>query len=438
MEPELRETLVAYLDGGLDAEAERRVEQLLNADERVRAELQRLQSTWDLLDRLPRADVGATFTRSTVEMVALSVEQELRPAGSGVRLRLPAVAGGLAAACLLGFIAARLAPDRNQQLLRDLPILEHLGAYRQAPDIGFLRQLERAEVFAEETSPPTLEVPHAQRLSGVKALPAEQKEELLRKFERFQKLPSAEQRRLRQLDTAIARDRQAASLYAVAARFQHWLDQLSGVERAELMALPAEGRLARIKQWRADEERRLSHEDQSVFAEWVEQKLLERMRPAGREEFRKQLAKLPEGRRRQVVGQRLQAWQAGRPNRRSDTSPDSKPRPRPFWNAAARQELSQRLSPRGQRQLEDAGPDAAQRKLIQSWVREVFFSPVGARGLKLPAPDVDDERLKKFFEQELDAAERVHLLSLPADQMRRQLQRQYHRAHPAHEGREKP
>ncbi|HJT33009.1 MAG TPA: hypothetical protein VJ783_13290 [Pirellulales bacterium] len=443
IEPELRETLVAYLDGELDAEGERRVEQLLSTDERVRIELQRLQSTWDLLDRLPRAAVGAEFTHSTVEMVALSVEQEARPAASRFGRRVAIIAVALAVACLSGFIAVRLSLDPNQRLLGDLPIVEHLEAYRQTPDIGFLRQLDKAGVFAEESSlaaQDTIETngmdsvlrSREQRRAAVEALPVEQKQELLRKFERFEKLPSAERHRLRQLEAAVATDLQAASLYSVVDRYQHWLDQLAGFERAELMALSDEARLARVKQLRADEERRLSHDDQTVFAEWVEQKLLERMRPAQREQAQRLWSGFSESRRRQAVGQALRlATQPGRARPAADRTPDlkKKARPKPFWNPAAREELAQRLSPRGRQQLEEADGDPAQRKLIQSWAREVFYTP-GGRGLKLPASDVDDQRLKEFFEQELDAAERAHLLGLPSDQMRRQLRRLYQRAHP--------
>lgn len=443
IEPELRETLVAYLDGELDAEQERRVEQLLSTDERVRLELQRLQSTWDLLDRLPRSAVGGDFTRSTVEMVALSVEQDVRPAPLAVRRRVPIIAGGLAVACLLSFLAVRLSLDPNQRLLRDLPIVEHLEAYRQTPNVEFLRQLDKAGAFDEESAAAkqvqseangmsSVLLSRDQRRAVVEGLPVEQKQELLRKFERFEKLPSAERHRLRQLEATVATDSQAASLYAVVDRYQHWLDQLAGFERAELMALSDEARLARITQLRAEEERRLSHDDQAVFAEWVEQKLLERMRPAQREQAQRQWSGFSESRRRQAVGQALRlATQPGRARPAADRTPElkKKPRPKPFWNPAAREELAQRLSPRGRQQLEEADGDPAQRKLIQSWAREVFFTP-GGRGLKLPAPDVDDQRLKEFFEQELDTAERAHLLGLPSDQMRRQLRRQYLRAHP--------
>lgn len=432
MESDLRETLVAYLDGELSADDERRVEHLLSTDEHVRQELQRLQSTWDLLDQLPRADVGTNFTRSTVEMVALSVERDLgnRPAR---RLgRLPLALGALAAVGVVGFLAARLWPDRNGQLLRDLPMVEHLEAYRQTPDTDFLRKLERAGLFSQTDAVAQASTPD-ERQARIDALPADEKEELLRKFERFERLPAAEQRRLWQLEADIERDSKAEQFHTVLRAYQQWLDQLAGFERAELMALPADRRLARIKQLRAEEERRLSPDDQAVFAQWVEEKLLERMRPAQREQFAAANAKLPENRRRQEVGKALRRlMQAGRSTASAGKSPDKKPKPRPraFWNAQARQELAGRLSPAGCQQLEAAGDEAAQRKQIQSWAREVFFTPAGGRDLKLPSPEIGDARIQQFFEQEISSAERAHLLSLPADQMQRQLHRLYHQAHP--------
>ena len=337
----------------------------------------------------------------------------------------------------MGFTAARYWPGDNDQLLRDLPVVENLEAYRQTPDVSFLRQLDGTGFFTDGEAPATVADTLDQRRTRVETLPADQKQELLRKFERFQKLPPAEQQRLRQLDSEIVRDSQAARLHLVLAQEQRWLEQLAGFERAELMSLGSDQRLARIKQLRAEEERRLSHEDQAVFAEWVEQRLLQRMDGPQRERVQAEWAKLSEAQRRRAVGQRLRiAMQMGRPRPPSQRVGNEKQRPgRPLWNTEARQELAQRLSPHGQRQLEQAGSADAQRKLIQQWVREVFYAPGGGRGLALPVSDVDEERLKKFFEQELDPSDRAHLLSLPADQMQRQLRRLYHRAHAGRGGR---
>ena len=53
----LHEELTSYLDGELDPQQVRRIEERLARDADYRAELQRMQRAWDLLDRLPRASV---------------------------------------------------------------------------------------------------------------------------------------------------------------------------------------------------------------------------------------------------------------------------------------------------------------------------------------------------------------------------------------------
>ena len=86
---EAYEQLVAYLDGELDAETSKQVERRLTENVEYRRELQQLQRAWDMLDELPRAEVGNAFTRTTVEIVVLSAAQELTevkgaPAGGNV------------------------------------------------------------------------------------------------------------------------------------------------------------------------------------------------------------------------------------------------------------------------------------------------------------------------------------------------------------------
>ncbi len=156
--PELLDELTAYLDGELDAERTRVIEELLARDPQVRAEVQRLEQAWQMLGELPRGTVDESFTRSTVEMVALAAEQEV----TRHTMTLPTrrrrgwlrLAAGLFCAAVLGFGCVKLlTPGSNQQLLRDLSVIEHLDEYRQTGDIEFLRLLTDAEVFPEETKP---------------------------------------------------------------------------------------------------------------------------------------------------------------------------------------------------------------------------------------------------------------------------------------------
>jgi anti-sigma factor RsiW len=153
----LRSELSAYLDGELNESGSQRVEELLSADPLAREELKRLQRAWDLLDQLPRADVTDLFTRTTVAMVAKAaaedIDRERRSAPGRRRRQAIAALGGMLASCVVGFALVRaLWPDSNQQLVRDLTVLENLDPYRQASDIEFLRMLDREDVFPEEST----------------------------------------------------------------------------------------------------------------------------------------------------------------------------------------------------------------------------------------------------------------------------------------------
>ncbi len=142
----LEEQLVAYLDGELDDESSRRIEERLATDQHVRDTLERLEGTWDLLDNLDRAHVDEVFTRSTLEMVAVAASQDAVQEEAAVphrrRRRWWLGSAAVLAAAAAGFLAAwLLRPDPNRQLLEDLPVLERLDQYRQVDDVGFLELL---------------------------------------------------------------------------------------------------------------------------------------------------------------------------------------------------------------------------------------------------------------------------------------------------------
>ncbi len=154
---ELHQELTAYLDGELDPQAVKRVEERLGRDPAYHEELQRLQRAWDLLDRLPRASVNETFTKTTIEIVAIAASEDAAAVQSAWprRHRRQQLLGGLGlvAAGLVGFVAGHwLWPNPNEQLLRDLPVLENFELYYQADNIDFLRLLDEQGLFAEGES----------------------------------------------------------------------------------------------------------------------------------------------------------------------------------------------------------------------------------------------------------------------------------------------
>jgi hypothetical protein len=424
--PELRERLVAYLDGELDADEARQVEQLIARDPRIENELRQLERTWRLLDRLPRAEVDPSFTQSTVEMVALAVEDELRP----TRVRRTGRGAGwgavLIVACLAGFVGARLWPNANRQLLWDLPIIEALEAYRQTPQIDFLRELAKQGIFADETTVAGGDHSLIDRRKRLDALSTDQKDELHRKYERFVRLPADEQQRLRKLAAAVDDDGERALLETTLARYQHWLEQLPGVERAELIAMESAQRLQRIKRMRRDEGRRLSAEDLQQFVGWFTDIVPKLLPPPEREAVQRELSRASEEERPAIVRRALAKLRppvnAGRPS----TMPRRPPGKGPLVDPQALAQLGERLSPHGQQMLSEAHSDVERRTLVWSWVNQAFAQPHAGRGNLLSLPEVDEDELRSFFQHDLSPEQRAQLLNLPADQMRRQLLLRYH------------
>jgi len=147
--------LVAYLDGELDAESSLQVERRLAEDIEFRRELQQLQSAWDMLDQLPKVEVSESFTQTTVEMVVLSAEHDLSAQRERVvnKSRLLWGVGGaiLVGAAVASFwLVSWILVRPNEQLVRDLPVIENIDLYRVADSVEFLHQLDESGLFDEE------------------------------------------------------------------------------------------------------------------------------------------------------------------------------------------------------------------------------------------------------------------------------------------------
>jgi len=154
-EPIEREDLVAYLDGELPPEVASRIEERLRSDEALRDELARLERAWDMLSTLPRTEAKPSLAKTTVEMLALELEDDVAIRSKTHHWRRW-LGWGLAAstfflAGLLGTVlAGALAPDPDAALLRDLPVVERLDSYHQARSIEFLRELRKRGLFVQD------------------------------------------------------------------------------------------------------------------------------------------------------------------------------------------------------------------------------------------------------------------------------------------------
>jgi hypothetical protein len=421
---EVREQLVAYLDGELTPAEAREIERRLAREPEVQRELQQLQQAWDLLDRLPRAELGADFTRSTVEMIAVAAEEEAEPPAAPRAIRRAWLwkAAGLAAACAAGFAAVRFGwPDANERLLRDLPVLENLEAYRQTPNVEFLRAVD---FFADGGEPPAVPEDLRRRRVFVERMTPEQKEQLWRRNERFRALSSAEQARLRSLAGRVDDDPESARLRQVVAGYQRWLERLSSAERAELVSLNSDERLQQIARRRAEEALRLDADDVQAFAQWFEA-LLVKQRP----QLAAMLAPVEHEAERKAQIRRIVESNFVRGETRRAAALATPGMQRPPWRAEDLAKLRLALSEKARRQLDEAAAPPERRKLLVGWLRQAYWRGAGGPGLEL-SPVLSEERLRKFFDEELDASQRARLLSLPSDQMQRQLRQQYWQRHP--------
>jgi anti-sigma factor RsiW len=166
-----RENLVAYLDGELDEATAHALESKLSLDPVARAEADALRRTWELLDYLPRPEPSSDFTNRTLSRLSLPAPSSkvarltariprrrrrwLVPLGWAAAVLL-AAAGGFAAAQWLwpptpGQIAEEQPPDVDDQLARNLRVVENLKGYEAVEDLETLLALAQPDLFGDDS-----------------------------------------------------------------------------------------------------------------------------------------------------------------------------------------------------------------------------------------------------------------------------------------------
>lgn len=151
------ETLVAYLDGELSREESLRFEQNLHSEPGLRKRLNDLQRSWDLLSELPNPTPRRDLTQSTIEMVALAIDQESRTWREWFakhRWLTLALAG---AAMLLAGAATSRALTRymTRQILANLPSIVDFPALQNIDSPEFLHELARIDNLIAAAGPQT-------------------------------------------------------------------------------------------------------------------------------------------------------------------------------------------------------------------------------------------------------------------------------------------
>ena len=265
-----------------------------------------------------------------------------------------------------------------------------------------------APAFADEESA-------EQRRARLEVMSAEQKESIRKKRERFESLPKEEQDRLRKLYDEIEAHPQCERLKKVMVNYHEWLKTLPAKDQADLLSVPPEKRLAKIKeiQTRLAGERlaaiasELHSEDVSAISTWLEmyvsshEKEFTNTTPP---QFKSGLEKLPK-----VERIRRHVWGIGW---RLENNPDTLPTPTDDELAT----FVSLVSPQARKILEKAISPEEKWQDAQEFIRQVQISK--------RMPRVSDEELRKFAAT-LTPDQLDELESKSPEDMKRDLRRMY-------------
>jgi hypothetical protein len=250
-QPSAADELVAYLDGELPPDDCRRVEERLAADADYRQQLRDFDQAWEALDALPTRKTDDDFARTTMELVAVAAQADASvvtaSAAKARRRRMVWFAMAALAGVLLGFVAAwLLLPNRNQALLRDLPVIRQVDVLRQVESVDFLRRLatevpdERLMNDEAAIDNELMELESAgaesfeERRKWVEGLSPEEKVVLAAQAKRFDELDriKGEQDRLRALEREIGAG--GVELQRTLLAYDQWLSRLTAAQQEEL------------------------------------------------------------------------------------------------------------------------------------------------------------------------------------------------------------
>ena len=436
--------LGAYLDGELNTSERSALEAELTKDSSLHARLEQLRGTWSMLELLEPSTVSDDFTKSTIAMTATRMRRESLT--DWIRSRWQFLAG-FVVALVLGFTLVKIPTTaQNQQKLSDIPLINDLDLYLRADSVGFLRELDAAELFApdlalegvfgEDKGSSFSEEELASEPTGLSAfsdvattqqaliaMTEAQKVELFRQQERFNALKESEQIRLRGLYRQLRQDNDRERLYSVLVRYQQWLKTLDSSQRAELAGGTGTARIDHIRELQAEQERlrfvaltdesQMEPNDVDAIMHWLNG-YLERHE----DDF---ISQVPERYRRFFDDP--QHYRRMIPVLVSHDRIQTVPPTTDEFDALTRAVSKQMAVKLGSI---NAG---ARVELVKSWLR--------SRGMSVrpPRPPVSQEELARFIREHLSDDDRQRMERLSGDEARDELMRMYFRKHRRHGGR---
>lgn len=422
----LEEELVAYLDDELDVEARERLERRLADEPKIRESLRKLTRVWDALETLPRAEVDEAFATTTVEAVVAkeTLSQANSLANSLGRNRRWWIARGAAlAVCLVaGFALARwLWPDPNVQLAKDLPILERLDDYRAARDVEFLRLLREEGMFSdasagEATAPrlaqddETLFKANVARLAEMEDYDDE-RAAIARRMREFDEFGVVEQARLRMLEKNLRADPNQAELRRLMTRYREWLATLSTGQQSEIRQIgDLKQRIVRMREMIAAE--LPEEEDRRVVHNWI------------RDTARSKADDLEAIAKGKTLFPNLDAAKENFGGREAEAV---------IWRAVATDQVSllpfdefdfhmlaSKLSPEPKERLEECDNVEMKKLVLAGWM-ETMARDFGKRFRMFGRRSEAGIDYAGLLKDDLDAAEKYEIFSLPPEEAERAL-----------------
>ena len=264
------ELLTAYLDGELPDADCIAVEKRLSQDPEFHAQMQELQSAWDMLDSLPLVRPNSQFVNTTVEM-AIATDHLRKPKVPNAFKWLLLLIAIPLMFFVIGYSLRRESIEQpERELVSELPLIENFERYEKVfiddpqEGIQFLQAINSRGLLAEvddlfsapsrddkpveidTTAEPPSEDMIKDRSERITQMTQQQQEELFRKREKFELLTPERQETLREFHELLSAHPDRNKLAEALSSYFDWLKIINMNRRATLSDLDLKSRLDEI------------------------------------------------------------------------------------------------------------------------------------------------------------------------------------------------